>query len=69
MPVLSTKKGAVHIFVMVDTAVFNENERNILVENTKERLGQSIAVTVEVVDSIQRTKNGKMRQAICKIKD
>lgn len=62
-------KGAVHIFVMVDTAVFNEKERNILIENTKERLGHSMVVTVEVVDSIQRTKNGKMRQAICKIKD
>ncbi|WP_024590386.1 MULTISPECIES: phenylacetate--CoA ligase family protein [unclassified Pseudoalteromonas] len=61
--------GTVHVLVMVDEMIFGENERIILIENTKERLGQTIDVTIEVVKSIQRTKSGKMRQAICNIRD
>ena len=46
---------------------FTEAERLKLIKNIKERLGQSMVITITVVDELNRTKNGKVRQAICKL--
>lgn len=44
---------------------FIEDEKLKLINNVKERLGSKMDVTITVVDNFIRTKNGKMRQAIC----
>lgn len=44
---------------------FIEDEKLKLINNVKERLGSKMNVTITVVDNFIRTKNGKMRQAIC----
>ena len=44
---------------------FIDSERLKLITNIKERLGHKMEVTITVVNDFIRTKNGKMRQAIC----
>ena len=46
---------------------FIDSERLKLITNIKERLGHKMEVTITVVDDFIRTKNGKMRQAICEL--
>lgn len=55
--------------VVIDPEIFDNAQKQQLVTNIKDRLGQSMSVEVKAVDSIPRTKNGKVRQAICNIKD
>lgn len=59
----------VTVLVVVDKQLFTSLESNKLIDNTKERLGQSIKVMIIEVDAIPRTKNGKVRQAICEVSD
>ncbi|MGR5409974.1 phenylacetate--CoA ligase family protein [Vibrio sp. PNB22_8_1] len=59
----------IEIQAVVEPKVFNTHQEHILIENTKERLGKSIEVFVTIVEKIQKTKSGKTRQAICRIKD
>lgn len=59
----------IEVHAVVDVSIFDQKQEQILIENTKARLGQSMDVFVKVVDQIQKTKNGKTRQAICSIKD
>ena len=60
-------KNTITILVVVDRALFDASQQDKLIKNTKEKLGKSILVSIEITDSIPRTKNGKMRQAICSI--
>lgn len=44
---------------------FTTEQKLRLIDNTKERLGNKMDVTITIVDDLKRTKNGKMKQAIC----
>lgn len=55
----------IEVQAVVDSRLFDKQQEHILIENTKERLGKSMDVFVTIVDQIQKTKNGKTRQAIC----
>ena len=44
---------------------FTADQKLKLVCNVKERLGSKIDITIAIVDDLVRTKNGKVRQAIC----
>ncbi|WP_405601087.1 MULTISPECIES: phenylacetate--CoA ligase family protein [unclassified Pseudoalteromonas] len=55
---------SIDILVVVDDEIFNIEQQNKLMLNTKEKLGHSIKVSVKKVDAIPRTKNGKIKQAI-----
>ncbi|MFG0605976.1 exopolysaccharide biosynthesis protein VpsH [Vibrio mimicus] len=60
-----------HIVVKVvaEAALFDTKQQQILIEHTQARLGRRIRVTVETVAELERTANGKIRQAICTLKD
>lgn len=53
--------------VVVVDDVFDNAQKKQLINNIKDRLGQSIRVEIKPVDSIPRTKSGKVRQAICSL--
>lgn len=59
--------GKVHILAVINHKVFNDACAEKLIANTKERLGRSTEVSIEHVESIPLSKNGKLRQAICSI--
>ncbi|MFT6918363.1 MAG: phenylacetate-CoA ligase [Cognaticolwellia sp.] len=60
------QKELLNIEVLVTcNSDFTDLERSQLIRNTKERLGNTMDVTITVVDNLIRTKNGKIRQAIC----
>ncbi|WP_394185460.1 phenylacetate--CoA ligase family protein [Pseudoalteromonas tetraodonis] len=44
---------------------FTTEQKSKLIDNTKERLGNKMEVIITIVDDLIRTKNGKMKQAIC----
>lgn len=54
--------------VVVDNS-FTEEQSEKLVANVRSRLGEKMRVRIEKVEQLLRTKNGKVRQAICSIKD
>ncbi|MGI2178560.1 phenylacetate--CoA ligase family protein [Shewanella frigidimarina] len=60
-------KNEVKILVVVDPIVFNILQQEKLIKNVKDRLGETVLVFIEIVESIPRTPNGKVRQAICSI--
>ncbi|MGR5450244.1 phenylacetate--CoA ligase family protein [Vibrio sp. PNB22_2_2] len=59
----------IEVQAVVNAQVFDKQQERILIDNTKARLGRSMDVFITIVDKIQKTKNGKTRQAICTIKD
>lgn len=61
--------NCIQAVVVIDSDVFDNAQKQQLITNIKERLGQSMNVEVKLVDAIPRTKNGKVRQAICNLKD
>lgn len=62
---IQDKKNEITILVVTDKNKFNNEQCSILTKNAKERLGKSISFKIQEVKSIPRTKNGKIRQAIC----
>ncbi len=46
---------------------FDERTRETLVRNARQRLGERIALEVELVGAIPRTGNGKFRNVICNV--
>jgi phenylacetate-CoA ligase len=48
---------------------FGKAQEARLIANAKKRLGTGISVKVEVVSSIPRTKNGKLRTVVCTLRD
>ncbi|WP_322804536.1 phenylacetate--CoA ligase family protein [Vibrio alfacsensis] len=55
----------IEVQAVVNAQVFDKQQERILIDNTKARLGRSMDVFITIVDKIQKTKNGKTRQAIC----
>ncbi|HFG1570791.1 TPA: exopolysaccharide biosynthesis protein VpsH [Vibrio cholerae] len=55
------------VLVVVESRVFDMTQEEILIKNTKDRIGKNICVEIVKVDAIPKTKNGKTRQAICLI--
>ncbi|MCM5508689.1 MULTISPECIES: phenylacetate--CoA ligase family protein [Vibrio] len=61
------KAESIKVLVVVDQAKFTTQQEQQLIANTNERVGQSITVDVHRVDALPRTKNGKVRQAVCSV--
>ncbi|WP_022945844.1 phenylacetate--CoA ligase family protein [Pseudoalteromonas ruthenica] len=61
--------GAVEVRVQIDDRRFDEHQRQQLISNTKERLGQSMQVKVTPVSQLEKTASGKVRQALCSIEE
>lgn len=57
----------VTVLVVVDSKVYTILQERALINNVKERLGGEVSVKIQQVDSISRTNNGKVRQAICRV--
>lgn len=66
---IQNKANTIEVQVVVDIVLFDAEQKQILIDNTKARLGQKMEVFVKIVDTIQKTKNGKTRQAICTVKE
>ena len=64
---IQDKKNEITILVVTDKNKFNNEQCSILTKNAKERLGESISFKIQEVNNIPRTKNGKIRQAICSL--
>ncbi len=58
---------SIQILVVVNPAQFDSMERNKLIKNAQQRLGSKMNIEIKTVDSIPRTKNGKVKQAICTV--
>ena len=63
------KPREIVVLAVVDLAAFDAVQEKQLIQNVKDRLGQLITVEVKCVNALPRTKSGKVRQAICTIKD
>ncbi|MDD1792971.1 phenylacetate--CoA ligase family protein [Enterovibrio sp. ZSDZ42] len=59
----------IEVEAVVDPLIFDDKQQQILINNTKARLGKSMEISVKIVEKIQKTKNGKTRQAICTIEE
>jgi phenylacetate-CoA ligase len=53
--------------LVVPASGFNERTRRTLEENFRHRLGDALALEIELVDSIPRTRNGKFKGVVCNI--
>ena len=60
-------KGEITVRVVTDKNLFDDKQRLTLINNAKEKLGESITFSIDEVNAIPRTKNGKIRQAICSL--
>jgi phenylacetate-CoA ligase len=49
---------------VVPESEFDENDRDVIIERTRQRLGSQVAVSVEVVARIERDARGKFRSVI-----
>jgi phenylacetate-CoA ligase len=63
---LQPSRGRLIIRVVKDPA-FSEGDRKALIDNARERLGRSIDIVVDFVDSIERTKTGKFRFIVSEV--
>lgn len=66
---VQSERGQIVVKVVADAEQFNQEQQKQLISNTQARLGSSLNVTIEIVPALERTANGKIRQAICTIKD
>lgn len=64
---IQRKPKEIVVKVVVNKELFDFTQQSKLVWNTKKRVGDSIEIVVEVVSDLERTSNGKCRQAICNI--
>jgi len=55
--------------IVVRTKLFTENSKSRLINNIKEYLGNNTEVDIVETNTIERTRSGKFRQAICHIKE
>jgi len=62
---IQDEPGVICVLAVVEPTSFDCVQENYLTQNVKERLGRSMAVEIKYVEALQRTKNGKVRQAIC----
>lgn len=56
----------INVLVIADSG-FSSSDESKLVSNVKARLGEKMKVNISKVDALIRTKNGKVRQAICEV--
>ncbi|MBN3493805.1 phenylacetate--CoA ligase family protein [Vibrio neptunius] len=63
------KAESIKVLAVVDEAKFTTQQEQQLITNTNERVGQSMQVDVIRVDALPRTKNGKVRQAVCSVEN
>ncbi|USD34505.1 MULTISPECIES: phenylacetate--CoA ligase family protein [Vibrio] len=61
------KAHLIKVLAVVDQTKFTVQQEQQLILNTQERVGQSLQVEVHQVSALPRTKNGKVRQAICSV--
>jgi phenylacetate-CoA ligase len=54
--------------LIVPTEKFNDKDRNVLLKNMRERLGDDIEIIIQQVESIPRTKAGKINLTVSKLK-
>ncbi len=66
---VQSERGQIVVKVVADAEQFNQEQQKQLISNTQARLGSSLNVTKDIVSALERTANGKIRQAICTIKD
>ncbi len=66
---VQSERGHIVVKVVADAEQFNQEQQKQLISNTQARLGSSLNVTIDIVSALERTANGKIRQAICTIKD
>ncbi len=66
---LQNKLNHIEILVVPDKEKFDNSQILKLIKNTKFWVGESMNVEVKCVDLLQRGQNGKIRQAICNIKE
>ncbi|TKF22568.1 phenylacetate--CoA ligase family protein [Vibrio genomosp. F6] len=66
---IQNEPRSIVISAVIDETVFDSNQESKLIANTKDRLGQTMSVSINLVNSLDRTRNGKIRQAICTIKE
>ena len=58
-----------HICIkLVASDQFNKNDERTLIDGMKERLGDSVDIRVELVDSLERTRAGKFKWVVSKVK-
>jgi phenylacetate-CoA ligase len=53
--------------LVVPSATFSDRTRETLQNNTRYRLGDGIALEIQLVDSIPRTRNGKFKGVVCNV--
>lgn len=60
--------GSITVSVLVNDE-YDHGQEEKLVSNVKARLGSSMQVNIDIVETLVRSKNGKVIQAICTIED
>src|SRR5438105_4027275 len=55
------------VMLVVPSPTFNERTRETLQSNACYRLGDGIALEIQLVDSIPRTRNGKFKGVVCNV--
>lgn len=65
---IQKEHGKISVHVVCDDQFGSEQESK-LIENVKDRLGRDIVVETVQVESLIRTKNGKVKQAICLVEE
>ena len=55
------------VMLVVPSPTFNERTRETLQSNARYRLGDGIALEIQLVDSIPRTRNGKFKGVVCNV--
>ena len=65
---VQSEKGQIEVRVVADSC-FDSAAISKLIYNVKVRLGEDMFVSVVEVEMLERTINGKVRQAICNVKD
>jgi len=60
MQIIQNKLNALH-FLIVDDGGFDEKSKKLLIKNWRERVGDSMELTVEIVPTIDSEKSGKFR--------
>ena len=58
---------SIDVLAVVDEKKFDNKQALYLKNNVKERLGKNMQVSIRYVNALPRTKNGKVRQAVCSL--
>ncbi|WP_067583055.1 phenylacetate--CoA ligase family protein [Endozoicomonas ascidiicola] len=64
---IQDNKGEITVRILPNS-LFDKVQKDKLTANVKSRLGDEMIVNIAAVNKLERTKSGKVRQAICNIK-